>query len=73
MINQVTHLNNSIKSGTMHILGKQLKYADRKGIPYVVVIGPDEAKSNVVKLKDMKTGEEKLLKSADVVRLLTAA
>jgi len=54
-------------------LGKQLKYADRKGIPYVVVIGPDEAKSNVVKLKDMKTGEEKLLKSADVVRLLTAA
>jgi len=36
-------------------LDKQLKYADKKGIPYVVIIGPDEIKKNVVKLKNMKT------------------
>ena len=42
-------------------LDKQLKYADKKGIPYVVIIGPEEIKKNTVKLKNMKTGEQKQL------------
>ncbi len=37
---------------------KQLKYADQKGIPFVVIIGPDEAKNNTVTLKNMKTREQ---------------
>ena len=32
-------------------LDKQLKYADRKGIPYVVIAGPDEVSKKIVKLK----------------------
>ncbi len=40
-------------------LDKQLKYADRKGIPYVVIIGPEEKEKEIVKLKNMKTGEQK--------------
>jgi histidyl-tRNA synthetase len=40
-------------------LEAQLKYANRKGIPYVVVVGPEEASKNVVKLKNMKNGEQK--------------
>jgi len=40
-------------------LDKQLKYADRKGIPYVIIIGPEEAAKNVVKLKNMKSGKQK--------------
>ncbi|MDX1990766.1 MAG: histidine--tRNA ligase [bacterium] len=39
-------------------LGDQMKYADRKGIPMVVVMGPDEAAQGVVKLKRLKDGEE---------------
>ncbi len=35
-------------------LDKQLKYADNKGIPYVVIIGPDEVKNNTVTLKNFK-------------------
>lgn len=35
-------------------LDKQLKYADKKGIPYVVIIGPDEVKNKTVTLKNMK-------------------
>lgn len=35
-------------------LDKQLKYADRKGIPYVIIIGPEEAAKGVLTLKDMK-------------------
>lgn len=42
-------------------LEKQLKYANQKGIPYVVIAGPDEAKKQVVILKDMKTREQKTL------------
>lgn len=39
-------------------LDKQLKYADRKGIPFVVIFGPDEVKNNKVTVKDMKTGKQ---------------
>ncbi|MBI3577221.1 histidine--tRNA ligase [Candidatus Gottesmanbacteria bacterium] len=35
-------------------LEKQLKYADKKGIPYVIIAGPEEIKKNVVQLKNMK-------------------
>jgi len=30
---------------------KQLKYADKKQIPFVIIIGPDEAKNNTVTVK----------------------
>ena len=43
-------------------LDKQLKYADKKGIPYVILVGPDEIKNGVVKLKNMKTREQKNVK-----------
>ena len=37
---------------------KQMKYADQKGIKYVLLIGEEEMKSGVFSLKDMKTGEQ---------------
>jgi histidyl-tRNA synthetase len=40
-------------------LGQQFKYADKKGVEYVVVCGPDEIKKDVVVLKDLKTGKQK--------------
>lgn len=40
-------------------LDKQLKYASDKGIPYVAIIGPEEAEKNIVTLKNMVTGEQK--------------
>lgn len=47
-------------------LDKQLKYADRKGIPYVIIQGPEEMAKGVVKLKDMKakTQEELTIEAA---------
>ena len=36
-----------------------MKYADKLEIPYVIVVGEDEINSGVVKIKNMKTGEEK--------------
>ena len=40
-------------------LKAKFKYADKLEIPYVIVIGDDEINSNKIKLKNMKTGEEK--------------
>lgn len=40
-------------------LDKQLKFADQKGIPYVVIIGPEEEKNNIVTLRNMKTREQR--------------
>jgi len=42
-------------------VGKQFKYADKKGISYVVLVGPEEKEKGIVQLKDMKTGEQKEL------------
>ena len=37
---------------------KQMKYANEKGIPFVVLIGENEVKNGHVTLKDMETGEQ---------------
>jgi len=37
----------------------QLKYADKIGARYVLILGDDEIESNKAKLKDMQTGETK--------------
>ena len=40
-------------------LKAKFKYADKLEIPYVIVIGEDEIKENMFKIKNMKTGEER--------------
>ncbi len=42
-------------------LEKQLKYADREGIPFVVIQGPNEIQKNTVMLKNMKTKKQQEL------------
>lgn len=39
-------------------LGKQFQYANRKEIPWVAVVGPDEIKAGKIQLKDMKKEEQ---------------
>lgn len=40
---------------------KQMSYADSKKIPFVAIVGETEMKENKVMLKNMKTGEQKLV------------
>jgi histidyl-tRNA synthetase len=42
-------------------LKKQLDYANRKNIPYVVLVGENEMKENRLTLKNMNTGEQSTL------------
>lgn len=57
-----------------HLLNKGMKqkmqYANRLGIPYVIIIGEDEVKNNVYALKDMIKGEQELLTYSQVLERL---
>jgi histidyl-tRNA synthetase len=52
-------------------LSKQLEYVNSLGIRYAIIVGEKELKNNSVKLRDMDTGKEKLLKIKDLVKKLT--
>jgi histidyl-tRNA synthetase len=52
-------------------LQKQFKYADAKGIPLVIILGPEELAADVAKIKILKTGEERTLPLHEVVAALT--
>lgn len=49
-------------------IGKQIKYADQKGIGFVVIIGEEEAGQGKATLKNLSTGEEKLLPLDELVK-----
>lgn len=53
-------------------IDKQLKYADRKAVPYIIIIGPVEAEENKVVLKNMITREQKTLLPEEIINYIKA-
>lgn len=51
-------------------LGKKFNYADKLGIPYVIVIGEEEKLSKTYSLKDMKSGNQDTFAYKDLVEKL---
>jgi len=51
-------------------LGKQLKYADKKEIPFVVICGPDELERGEATIKVMKTGKQKTIPQSQLTAYL---
>ncbi len=51
-------------------LKAQMKYADKRGFGYVIVLGENEVETGTVVLKNMKTGEQQQVNLADLVSLL---
>ena len=47
---------------------KQFKYAERKGIPFAVIIGSEELASKTAQVKDLRDGSQKPLAFADFTR-----
>jgi histidyl-tRNA synthetase len=54
-------------------LGKQFRYADRKEVPYVLILGPDEVAAGNVVLKDLATGQQQAYSEEDLIERLLAA
>ena len=45
---------------------QKMSYADKLGVPYVILLGEDEIKQGKYTLKDMRTGEQQLLTQEEV-------
>lgn len=50
---------------------KQMSYANAKQIPYVALAGENEINENKITLKNMETGEQKLLSVSDLMNVLS--
>lgn len=46
-------------------LARQLKYADRTGIPLAVIVGPEEARVDSLTVKDLRSGQQERLPMAE--------
>ncbi|WP_194777385.1 histidine--tRNA ligase [Pararhodonellum marinum] len=50
---------------------KQFNYADKKAVPYVVVLGSDELQQRKLTLKNMTSGEQQLMRLDELIALLS--
>ncbi len=62
-------LNTEIYPDQTAKLDKQLKYADKKGIPFVAIIGTNEVKDNTLTLKNMTSGVQSIFKQEALEKL----
>ena len=46
----------------------KLKDANRLGVPFVVIVGEDEVASGKFAVKNMETGEQKLLSKEELIK-----
>lgn len=73
VVNFVTDLRNqgvpAVLYPTPDKLGKQIKYALTLGIPYLAIIGPDEAKNNAVVIKNLTKNEQKTISQAQALKI----
>jgi histidyl-tRNA synthetase len=49
---------------------KQLKYANKRQIPYVILVGETEMQSNTFTIKDMQSGEQKNVSLESLLKIL---
>lgn len=49
---------------------KKMEYANKIGVPYLVIIGEEEAKTGLFACKDMTTGEQKALNLDELIEAL---
>lgn len=63
-------VDTEIYLGDGYTLRAQIAYAAKKGIPYVVIIGPDESSSEKVQLKDMTARKQQLLTQEECINIL---
>jgi histidyl-tRNA synthetase len=49
---------------------KQLDYANKKGIPYVALVGEEELKNGFITLKNMSTGDQSRISATELTKML---
>ena len=51
-------------------MNKQLNYANKRGVKFVIMVGEDEIKNNKLSVKNMLNGNQKLLTLEEFIKLL---
>ncbi len=67
---RINNINTELYLDENAKMEKQLKYANNKNIPYVVIIGPTEAEKNKIQLKNMETREQKEVTIEELISIL---
>ena len=49
---------------------KSFEFANKNNIRYVIVVGSDEIKQNKYSIKDMETGNQKLLNTEEIINFV---
>ncbi|HET7818647.1 MAG TPA: histidine--tRNA ligase [Bacteroidia bacterium] len=62
-------INTEIYPDVTKKIAKQFDYANKKQIPFVIVVGTEEMNTGVLAFKDMATGEQKKIKLEEIVNL----
>ena len=52
---------------------QKMSYADKLGVPYILLLGEDEITQRKASLKDMRTGEQELLSAAEIIERIRLA
>jgi histidyl-tRNA synthetase len=48
---------------------KQFKYAEKRGIPYVAILGESERLNGTIQLKNLETGQQSTLTQAELLNI----
>ena len=51
-------------------IAKKFKYADKLNVKYVIIVGEDEVKNNVVALKNMSSGEQNTISLEECIKII---
>ena len=51
----------------------KMSYADKLGVPFIILMGEDEIRDNVLSVKDMRSGEQQKLGADEAIAFLRAA
>ncbi len=74
ILSYVTRLRDANIASEMYTevtkIEKQLKYANKRNLEWVAIVGEEEMKANLIKLKNMSSGEQQLVSFDALIALL---
>jgi histidyl-tRNA synthetase len=47
---------------------KQFKFAEKKNIPYIIILGEKELMENTLNIKELKTGVQQTIATSDILK-----
>jgi len=79
LLEKSTKLANQLRAGGINTeiyldpekdLRKQLEYANKKGIPYSIILGSQEIETGQVTVKNMKTGQQTTINTSEIPKTI---